>query len=185
MKTKLNNLATIRTGVFEKPENKGEIVYLQVKDFDAFGQLAKDLKPELQPSEVNSKHLLNPGDVIFAAKGSKNFAAVFENHNPASVASTSFFVICLMGNRVLPNYLAWFLNQTETQKFLKSNSKGTDIASIAKSVLENLEIPVPSLKKQQLILKISQLLQEEKSILQKIDFFRGTQIHSILKNALK
>lgn len=185
MKTTLKDIATIRTGVFGKPENIGEIVYLQVKYFDENGQIIADLKPDLPQSEVKANHLLKPGDIIFAAKGSKNFAAVYEKHNPTAVASTSFFVICPKENQILPEYLVWFLNQPDTQKFLKNNSRGSDIASISKVVLENLEIPVPDLKKQQLILKISHLLQEEKSILQKIEFFRGNQIHSIIKNALK
>jgi hypothetical protein len=54
--------------------------------------------------------MLKDGDVLFAAKGTKNFAAVFENHNEPSVASTSFFVIRPTDKKVLPQYLAWFLN---------------------------------------------------------------------------
>ena len=38
-------------------------------------------------------HILRQGDVLFAAKGTKNFAALYESKYHTAVASTSFFVI--------------------------------------------------------------------------------------------
>ena len=91
MKKILKDIATIQTGIFGKTESKGDIVYLQAKHFSETGQLHTILHPDLKADNITDKHLLRTGDVLFAAKGTKNFAAVFENHNEPAVASTSFF----------------------------------------------------------------------------------------------
>ena len=125
MKTLAKDITNIQTGLFAKPAGIGELVYLQSKHFDENGQLHSVLHPDLLAEGIAEKHLLKDGDVLFAAKGTKNFAAVFENHNEPSVASTSFFVIRLSDNKVLPQFLAWFLNNHSTQTLLKGQAIGS------------------------------------------------------------
>lgn len=172
MKRKLGNIAEIKTGVYAKPHLNGEAVYLQAKHFDEDGKLVTKLHPDLFISEISQKHFLLPGDIVFAAKGIKNFAAVFEAHNQSAVASTSFFVIRLQEEEVIPEYLAWFLNHPETQKYLKSFARGSSMPSISKSVLSELEVPIPDISKQRIILKISNLRRIERKLIREIDGLR-------------
>jgi len=79
LKTILKHIASIQTGVFAKPIQKGEIVYLQSKHFDENGELTEILYPDLNVDSKINKHLLEKGDVLFAAKGTKNFAAWYED----------------------------------------------------------------------------------------------------------
>lgn len=181
----IKHIATIQTGLFAKPIAKGDVVYLQSKHFDEHGVLHRALHPDLTFDNITEKHLLKPGDVLFAAKGTKNFAAVFENHNPASVASTSFFVLRLTGNLVLPEFLAWFLNNANTQEFLKANARGTGIPSIRKSVLEELEIPVPSIEKQRLVVQVAALALKEATLRTDILNHRKKLSEQQLINAIK
>ncbi len=187
MKTSLGNIATTQTGLFAKPDTKGEIVYLQAKYFDENGQLIATLHPDIKAEHVSGKHLLQDGDVVFAAKGTKNFAALYEGKNQRAVASTSFFVIRLRPdyqNCVLPEYIAWFLNHPVTQKQVKAKAKGTSIVSISKSVLEKLEVPIPDLKTQQIILSITQLRNKEKQLKQQIESLREKQIQQHIFNSI-
>lgn len=185
MKTLVKDITNIQTGLFAKPAGIGELVYLQSKHFDEFGQLYSVLHPDLPAEGISEKHLLKDGDVLFAAKGTKNFATVFENHNEPSVASTSFFVIRPTDNKVLPQFLAWFLNNHTTQTLLKGQAIGTSIPSISKQVLENLEIPVPDIKTQRAIVEISKLRNKEKSLKHKIESLREKQIQQQIINAIK
>lgn len=162
----------------------GELVYLQSKHFDEYGQLHSVLHPDLVAEGISEKHLLKNGDVLFAAKGTKNFAAVFENHNEPSVASTSFFVIRPADKKVLPQYLAWFLNNHTTQTLLKGQAIGTSIPSISKHVLENLEITVPGMETQKAILQITKLRNKEKSLKQKIETLKDMKINQQLFQAI-
>jgi restriction endonuclease S subunit len=185
LKTLIKDITIIQTGLFAKPAGIGELVYLQSKHFDEYGQLHSVLRPDLLSEGISEKHMLKDGDVLFAAKGTKNFAAVFENHNEPSVASTSFFVIRPVDKKVLPQYLAWFLNNHTTQSLLKGQAIGTSIPSISKQVLENLEITVPGIEIQRAILQITSLRNKEKSLKQEIETLREKQIQQQIINAIK
>ena len=185
MKALIKDITHIQTGLFAKPAGIGELVYLQSKHFDEYGQLHSVLHPDLAAEGIADKHLLKDGDVLFAAKGAKNFATVFENHNEPSVASTSFFVIRISNQNVLPKYLAWVLNSHATQSLLKAQAIGTSIPSISKQVLENLEITVPSIEIQKAVLQISELRNKEKSLKLEIETLREKQIQQQIINVIQ
>jgi restriction endonuclease S subunit len=168
LKKVLKNIADIRTGVFARPVAKGDIAYLQPKYFDEHGKLDVNLEPDLNSLGISQKHLLSKGDVIFAAKGSKNFAYHFNLRALSATASTSFFVIRIQKNAVLPEYLTWYLNHPNTMKYLKAFAKGTSIPSISKAILSNLELPIPTIEKQQLISKINHLQTTEIELIKNI-----------------
>ena len=179
MKIKLHQIATIHTGVFARTTTKGDAVYLKAKHFDDDGNLIAKLHTDLSLNNTIQKHLLKPGDVLFAAKGTKNFAALYESNNKPAVASTSFFIIRLENNsqnKILPEYLVWFLNHPSTQKLLKRKAIGTNIVSISKTVLEELEIQVTDAQTQAIILNINQLWNKEKKLTRQIEALKETVI---------
>jgi restriction endonuclease S subunit len=187
LKTTLKHIASIQTGVFAKPTADGEVVYLQAKHFDEAGQLNATLHPDLMAETVSDKHLLRQGDVLFAAKGTKNFATLYNIDEPA-VASTSFFVIRLENefrHRILPEYLVWLMNHPVAQAYLKGQARGSSIVSISKGVLEELEISIQTIQKQQLILNISNLRNQEIELRQQIEQLRDKQIQQQIINAIK
>ena len=182
MKKLIKDITNIQTGLFAKPSGSGELVYLQSKYFDEYGQLNTVLHLDLTVDGISEKHILKDGDVLFAAKGTKNFATVYEKTNEPAVASTSFFVIRITDETLLPQYLAWLLNSQETQSVLKGQAIGTSIPSISKQVLENLEISVPSVETQKAILQITKLRKKEKALKQKIELLRDKYLsHQLLK----
>ena len=188
MKTAIKHIANIRTGIFAKPIPEGQIMYLQAKYFDENGKLISSLHPDLKAENISDKHLLQHGDVLFAAKGTKNFAALYESKNQPAVASTSFFVIRVQEdfqNKILPEFLVWLINHPSSQKILKGKAMGTSIVSISKSALEELEIPIPDLQKQRSILKIKQLRNSEKKLKQQIEMLLEKQIQQQIINYIK
>lgn len=185
MKTLIKNITNIQTGLFAKPTGKGEVVYLQSKHFDEYGNLTALLYSDLNADQISEKHLLIAGDVLFAAKGTKNFAAVYEGNNPPAVASTSFFVIRLTDQHVIPEFLAWFLNHPQTQSLLKGKARGTSIPSITKSVLENLELAIPTIEKQKLIVRLSKMILKEAELRERILMQRKQLIEQQIINAIK
>ena len=188
MRVALKHIAFIQTGVFAKPGKEGQIVYLQSKHFDENGNLRSSLYPDLKSESISEKHLLQNGDVIFAAKGTKNFAALYESKNLPAVASTSFFVIRLkedFQDRILPEYLTWHLNSALSQNYLKSQAVGSSIVSISKSVIDELELSIPDLDIQKAILRIANLRNAERKLQQQIETLREKQIQQQIINALK
>ncbi len=187
MKTTLKHISSIQTGVFAKPNIDGDVVYLQAKHFSETGQLNTLLHPDLMSDAVLAKHVLKKGDVIFAAKGTKNFATVYNLDIPA-VASTSFFVIRINENynhSIIPEYLTWWMNQPFSQTVLKTKATGTSIVSISKTMLEEFEITIPDIHKQELILKINTLRNKETELIKQLETLKKQQLQQQIINAIK
>lgn len=185
----LAQLATIQSGIYGKTANDADLVYLQARHFDARGHLAvAELYNELNSEDVSKQHLLQGGDVLFAAKGGKNFAALYEAHNPAAVASTTFFVIRLQTDLLLPAFLCWYLNHAEVMQKLTATAKGTSVPAIGKAALAAVEVICPSLETQQLIVQINSLSQrataiQERLLLLKHQATQQTLMRKLLNHA--
>jgi restriction endonuclease S subunit len=181
---RLGDIAKIQTGILAKPVTAGEIVYLQAKHFDENGRVQSILAPDLEAADSLQKHLLKPDDILFAAKGSKNFAACYEDEAYPAVASTSFFVIRLEKGVILPKFLAWFLNYPKTQRVLKASAIGTAMVSISKSVLQELEVPTPMMEQQQLILHIYALQSRERELKRQIQILRDKKTQHTIEHLI-
>jgi len=158
--TKLQDIATILTGVFAKTSPTPDALYLQQGDFDGNGELRKTAKPTIVAG--NPKHLLAAGDLLLASKGNNNICIVVPSIEQKCVASPSFLVIRLHDkSAILPEYVAWYLNLPTIQNTLAAQARGTSIMSISKATLGELEIPIPPLEKQQKYIKLSTLQKRE------------------------
>ena len=181
---KLENMATLSTGVYEKTTPAGDTLYLQGKHFDENGRFREGgvFSPELQADERLKKHLLKDGDILLVAKGESNRACLYRaGIGPAAAAST-FFVIRLTDNRLTPEFLQWYLNTKHVQGVLSGLSKGTQIASLSIKALAGIEIPTPSLKIQKEILETQRLLEKEKSITDELIHLKDNMYQRLLLN---
>lgn len=187
MKTTLAYIANIQTGIYALPVKTGKVVYLQAKHFNENGILLDAVEPELPFNPQTEKHLLNDGDIIFAAKGSKNFAAKYENKNGPSVASSTFLVLKIndeFREKISPDYLCWFLNHTKTQELIKATARGSSMISISKTALQELEITIPTMEKQNLIVKIHALQNAELRIMNQIQKLKEQYTQQLLLTAI-
>ncbi|HCA42424.1 MAG TPA: hypothetical protein DEP28_04145 [Bacteroidetes bacterium] len=150
------------TGLNLRPDKNGDIIYLQSQNFDENGILKTKLLPEVSRMKVNEQYILRPGDIIFAAKGSKNFAALFEEKNDPAVPSTTFFILRKYSNNVnlKSEFVVWYLNQPQTQNKIKKYITGSSIQSLTKKELGNMYISIPEINIQDLILKIENKIKE-------------------------
>jgi restriction endonuclease S subunit len=187
LKTTLKHISTIQTGIYAQTVSSGTVVYLQAKHFNESGYFYDTVVPDLPLNNQTEKHLLNNGDIIFAAKGSKNFAAQYESKNGPCVASSTFLVIRLndkFRSEILSEYLVWFLNHSRTQDWLKIKARGSSIPSISKTELQDLEISVPSVEKQRRILIIDLLQKRERQLIKQIQALKEKCIQKRLISAI-
>lgn len=184
----LQNIATIQTGLYLKSEPFGDTLYIQGKDFDGNGDLIKSTAPTIQGNAKLQKHLLKDGDLLVVAKGNRNTAYVFSAEAGQALASSTFLVVRLSEkekSKILPAYLAWFISHPQSQLFLGSHSKGSGISSLSIGSLGKLEIVIPPLQKQELILKIHALGKLEQSILHQLTELKQQYNHQLLFNSIK
>ena len=161
----LKDVATIQTGVYIKPSPNSDTLYLQLSDFDKDGNFIDRIVSYVSIPEKNNKHLLSSKDLLFAAKGNKNICIITPETNKTCVASPSFIVIRIKDKeKILPEYVAWYLNSLVIQNLLQNNALGSAIKSITKNVLEDLEIPIPSIERQKAYIALDQLQKQEQNI---------------------
>lgn len=158
MKKPLHHIAQIMTGTYQKEGSGSDAFYLQAKHFDEHGSLRKNaaLAKSLELDDRLERHLLIHGDILLVAKGIANRACLYEEQIGQAVASSTFFVIRLKEERLMPRYLLWLLNTQHYQKLLQSLSKGTQVQSLSKKALSLIQIPMPSVEEQQQIVKVAE-----------------------------
>ena len=182
---KIKDIAEIQTGIYTKASPTPDTVYLQVNDFDADGVIYDTAIPSISTTAKNKGHYLNTGDLLFAAKGTKNFCAIFTGNDKKYVASSSFLVIRIAKSDIAePEYINWYLNLPSTITLLSSNAVGTSIPSITKAMLEEVEIPLPPIEMQRTIVDIAKLQKKERQLREVITAKRQQIIDYKLKNII-
>jgi len=168
---------TFRTKIEHNPN--GEVAVIQMKDMnDDYTGISAELSL-VAFEEVSNSQILHMGDVLFLARGNNNKAFVFDMDDP-SVAVSLFFVLRPKKEFLDPYYLAWYLNQSNTQVYLHSSQEGSTVSSIKKQALEDLEIKVPTLNEQQKIASVYHLHLKEMELMDQIREKRNELINAVL-----
>jgi len=168
-KIRIRDIAKIRMGYQSrgKIENDPNGTYglLQIRDFNE-DRSAIDISNMVRfaSSTIQEEQLLREDDVVLLAKGAKNFSFAPIGIPFPIVAAPYFFVIRTCSS-VLPGYLTWFLNQNSTrQYFTLHTGSGVRMPVIRRSVLEQVEIPVPRMEIQRGIIELECLLRQQLSL---------------------
>ncbi len=182
MQKKLKEIATIFTGQTfrSKVENnpEGKVWVIQMKDLNEDYTTLSGIPHAVNFNEISNNQLLQPGDVLFLARGNNNSAFEYNFNHPAVVVSL-FFVIRLETSDVLPGYLTWFLNSQITQRYLITAREGASVSSIKKSILDELTIQILDKSKQELIAGIYNLSIRERQLTKELMNEKQTLIQSL------
>ena len=138
------------------------------RDFVAKGILDMDTLLTFTPDRVPDRGIIESGDILFQARGREHYAHCVENLQSNILASSTFYSIRVDQGIVVPQYLAWWINQLPAQRYLTEASQFASISLVTKSVLSSLEVEVPSIKTQKLICKTNMLVQKEAMFRNKI-----------------
>lgn len=173
---RLNQIANIHAGypfrgkISELPDPN--ILAVQMKDISPGKGInwSSCLKTKL--TGKREPDFLQATDILFVARGNHNYA-VWVNQQADSiklqcVAAPHFYVIRCNIQEILPQYLAWFLNQGQCQQYFEQQTEGSLTKSIRRSVLENTPITLTPLAKQQAIIGLARTLQQKEDILEKL-----------------
>lgn len=179
MQHNLKDLADIKSGyTFRKAikGDTGDYRVLRIKDIrqsDATdNQEQKSPLPRIFWEHTKPPPRLSAGDIALPGRGERHFAMLFDKERinyltgddaQGIIPSNQIYTIRIKpgAQRVLPEYLAWFLNRKEARTFFTSRLGGTSIPILSRENLGKLSVSVPSIKTQQKIIELDQLWQEE------------------------
>jgi restriction endonuclease S subunit len=179
----IGNIAFLFSGIYANTSSSRgeEVYYIQIRHWDKQKNWQQHVEPELRLEDRFAKSYLKPGDLLIVTKGTDFFAVLYDGRYAPAIASSVFTVLRIKDtNNILPAYLQWFLNHPNTSKTFVGASKGTSTPLITKDVIENLEMPVPSLERQKNILRLEQLHRSAASIRSRINQLNETVFYSHL-----
>ena len=143
----------------------GSARYLKGQHFGEHGEpdFRDDSYVRLSAEELTARQL-RPGQVILAAKGHRNFAWAYDEAFGPVVASSSFYVLTLRPELILPDYCSLILNTASCVRALGRMAKGTSVPVIPKRELLDLELPVPTPERQAQLVALHDLQRRRQTL---------------------
>lgn len=185
MKMKVKELATVQMGYsfrsrLDVSEGDG-VAVIQMKDLLDDNTVSCDDLVRINMETVKDHHLAQKGDLVFRSRGHAATAAVLlEDPGNAVVAAPLLRIRVTKPDKVLPEYLNWYIRQRDAQIFLTSRAKVSVQKMICKQAIEELEVALPSLEKQKNIVELATLSAREQTLLRTLADKREQYISKIL-----
>lgn len=186
----IKDIASIRTGYSfrkgELQEGKKRALGLQISDLRENRIIHPENLSPIQWEGTGPSSLLKPGEVVLAAKGNHNRAAVYNDVNSEVVPSSQFLILTIAKTgQILPEFLCWTLNYSATQQKLTELQGGTSIPSISKSALSSLPIPLPPMATQEKILRVQSLWEEEQALIDALNINREKMLRGMFQKLIR
>ncbi|MBN9370041.1 restriction endonuclease subunit S [Hydrogenophaga sp. YM1] len=162
----------------------GKARVIQMRDISPDGEVAWANLSRADLGRGKPPDWLRDGDILFAARGTRNYAVCLSQTPPATVCAQYFFVLRCKAEGLLPEYLAWHINRPPSQRYLRNNAEGTDQLSIRRPVLEDMPIAVPELARQRLLVDLAEAARQERQRLEALIRNRELQIDALAQGLL-
>jgi hypothetical protein len=188
MKRKLKEIVNIQIG-YQLPgailqDAKAAYRIIRMRDIDDTGNLCTEKMAYFTPQRDAERYVVRDGDVVFQARGSRNLAFMLRSVPPATLASNHFYIVGVKLETVLPEYIAWYINQSSAQEYLTSKAQGTTLMLVPKEAFESLEVDVPSLNIQRTIIELAALRKRERNLVENLEYKRDTLIQALSLQAI-
>lgn len=171
---RLSKIAKIQSGYISRAkieaDEKGSYLLLQAKDVDGrrLAYSTEDLM-RFEPILSGKDWLLKRGDLLFMARGSRNYFVLLDEIPDSVLAAACFFIVRVSSDEVVPEYLFWYLNQAPVEHYLSRHSgRGVHMPVVRRGVLEGLQVPIPPLETQKSISLLHALMRREQSLLDRL-----------------
>lgn len=185
MKMKVKELAIVQMGYsfrssLDVSEGDG-VAVIQMKDLLDDNTVSCDGLVRASMESMKDHHLAQKGDLVFRSRGNAATAAILlEDPGKAVVAAPLLRIRVTKSDKVLPEYLNWYIRQRDAQIFLTSRAKVSVQKMICKQAIEELEVALPSLEKQKNIVELATLSAREQTLLRTLADKREQYILKIL-----
>ncbi|MCC5791301.1 MAG: restriction endonuclease subunit S [Legionellaceae bacterium] len=172
MKVKLNTVASIQMGFSFRgkivPDSTGNTIVIQMKDLTEDNILSSEDLVSIKLDDIKEQYQIKQNDIVFRSRGHTNTAAFIQDPVENALLAAPLIRIRVTDSNILPAYLCWLINQQEMQIKIQRLAQGTSVKMIEKQELDELDITIPSLKKQKRILELDQLLNREQNLMKKL-----------------
>lgn len=171
----LGDIAEIKTGLVlsrKKAEIKTDVKatykLLTLNNIGEDGSIINDSFEEFFCNELLEDHYFTKeGDVLLRL--SRPFTAIYIDQSLLGLLVPSYFaVIKVNEEKILPQFLAWYLNTNNVKKELQRSQSGSRIASTNQQAIKRIPIRETPISKQKTWIKLYALHQKEKLLYKKL-----------------
>lgn len=163
----------------------GVLAVIQMKDLDSDNRVDCDNVQKIEMIAVGDKHFVEKGDLIFRSRGVTNTAAILDKEPIRAIVAAPLLRIRVNENKILPEYLCWYINQEVSQQYLKTRQEGTHGGMISRQALESLPVEVPDLETQKKIVEIINLHNHRQNLEKKRKVMQEQEISMLLLNIIR
>jgi len=147
-----------------KSDGSGDTLVFQAKNISRDSLYTDDsvLTRIAGPNGGRSAYLTNR-DVVLVTRGMTAGAfrsTVFDSNAANVIASSSVHILRVTDGRAIPEYISYYLNSDPGQYALTQIVSGSYIGSISRRGLEEVDIPLPDLNSQKLMVQLIHDMQE-------------------------
>ena len=181
----LSDICEIRSGYTARGRlevaQSGGVLAIQLGDVAPEGRVQVGHLTRLQMDVPPDRYFVRAGDVLFRSRGEKTTAAAIPQEFPeAALALLPLIVLRPQHGSLMPEYLAWAINQQPAQRHLEASARGTSMRMIPRSAFDDLNIDVPELHAQRLIVETAELAGRERELASEI----AERRHQLVQAAL-
>jgi len=167
----LYQIADVRMGVTLRGRDatrldlKGSCFMIRISDLTDEGQLhTKDLH-QFEPGEdLKPDYFLRRGDILLPNRGTRCTAYVYDLPLTNVLVGAQFYIIRPNEDKVRADYLAWFLRTEVAATHFALRRKGTLVQTVQRKDVLELELPLPPLAKQDILVALDALGIQERQL---------------------
>ena len=141
-----------RTGLNDDPS--GVIRVIQMRNI-TFSGVEWEQAVRVSFEENMRSYFLCSGDILFVMRGGKYYATHIQDVPQQAVASMHFFRVRIKPKKdVIPEFLAWQLEQAPAQRYYSSVEAGSAQKSLRLADFSEIPIVLPSLDRQHMLTQV-------------------------------
>lgn len=158
----------------------GDVAVIQMRNVDPDAGIDWVAVRRVTLPSKRETSFLSSGEIIFSTRGTRNLALALDVIPGKAVCSPHFFVLSVNDpSRLMPEFLAWQMNQLPAQRYFQREATGSHILNIRREAIENLPVAVPSIARQQAITALAKAASAERAALTKLINNRNQQLEAI------
>lgn len=181
---KLKDIAQISSGVTFRTRIDVAAGYgvrvIQMKDLGDDNRVHLSKAIQIDHPKPKDYQLARRGDLIFRSRGQKSTAALLQVDVKKTIVAAPLLRVRPDLERVVPEFLCWWINQPSSQAYFASRSEGTSLKMVSQASLAGLSVTLPPVQQQQKIAEFFRLAICEQALLSNIQNRKAAYTHGIL-----
>lgn len=167
----LRDIAVVKTGLVLsrkkaafKDEAKATYKLINLRNIKDDGIINLATFEEFDSNDVLDDHYFTQEGDVLIRLSHPNTAVYIDKEASGLLIPSYFAIIKVDKTKLLPEFLAWYLNSKEVKKELERFQSGTRIPSTNQNVIKTLPVSLTTIEKQEVLIEIFRLHLKEKEL---------------------